>query len=412
MRPVWTMTLAIVLGLVVTGLVDANWYTADHGGAGWLVGTVILALIVLMILARRGEAEIPRVREVVSIAISGVVLTTLFWFRARAGLSGGWLSGIELTLLAMFAWAWPALIPVLLYRRSGEGWRPENRRRLIWLTGTALLVGAFGWVLHLALWNVYEDAGDRQQVAHPLSLHQVITRPTQTPTAIAALGGPRTISPQPIGIVATHPTEADQDPIQVNVTGTLLGMISRDVSWSDQGTRLQSSNPRVIEVIVDDNGRWQLRPGLPGPAIVTVSNRRAQAYIGVWVTNRHGRYAPFEVVTDGFRIEPVSVDKNDDEVFHRQTLRLRNESDRPVLGPIYAVFHTSDSARVAFRSARSTRIEPTGKPWVEALGPSPGNRAPVIGPGQAVDFEILVAPELTREWLHFNVDLIQAFDPP
>lgn len=413
MRPVWTLTLGVVMGLVITGLVDASWYTGEQGGAGWLALAVIAALVGLLVAARRGDAELPRPGEFLAVALMGLVLTTLFWFRARAGLATGWLVGIELTMLALFAWAWPALIPVLLYRRAGEGWRPACRRRLLGLTGVALLAGAFGYALHFLVWQLYDGAGFRKQANHPLSLHRVIIRPTETPIAIAALGGSRNLSTRPLALVATHPADPERGPIEVAVKGRLLSLIERDLSWDVQGTRVESSDPRVVSVDRDESGRWQLHPGLPGPAIVTVRNRRAEAWIGVWVTNRSGSYAPFEVVTERFRIKPVSVPQREGEFLYRQTLRLYNRTDEPVLGPIYAVFHTGDSPRVAISSGRSTRrIEPAGKPYVQALTPGPGNRAPVIGPGEAVDFDVLAVPELTREWLHFHVDLLQAFDPP
>jgi hypothetical protein len=412
MRATWTMAAAVLVGLILTGLIDAEWYTVP-GGAFWLAGGTLLVLIGLLIAGRSDSQVKLYFGETLALAVAGVCLSVLFWFRARAGLQGGWLSGIELTMLAMFAWAWPALLLVVIYRRAGEGWRPASRSRLLRLTGVALIAGGLGWLLHFPLWESYSARLDDGVSMHQQSVDRMILRPTESPLAVRILAGPWRLESDPAGIVVRHRSDTPHDAIQLSISGRLLPGFRRNLSWKEQGTRVASSDQRVVEASVDDEGRWWLQPGLPGPALVTVSNGRARATLGVWVTDRHGRYPSFTVVTDRLTLESVSVVQPDEGFFMRQRLRLTNPSSDAVQGPIYALFRTDQTARVSIGSAaRSRRIEPSGLPWVAAMDRRPGNPVPVLEPGQSVEFEVLVLPELTRDWLIYNVDLIQAFEPP
>jgi hypothetical protein len=411
-RAIWSFLAAVVVGLVLTGLVDARWYTGD-GAAFGLAAGVLGLVAVLFFLAPGGRREVPKLIELVAIGLAGLVLTALFWVRARAGLRGIMLADLELTILALFGWAWPALLLVALYRTRHEGWRPGNRRRFGWLCGTALLAGAIGWLLHWPLWQLHDQHTTRSAVHQPDTWSGILLKPTESPLMMGLLGGPLTLRANPPGVVARHPVDPDDDWVWAEFAGRLLPGISRNLSWHSQGTNLVSSDPRVVGVELDENGRWVLQPRLPGPAIVTVSNRRARTYIGVWVTDRDGRYAPFTIVNDLLELTPVRHQLNESDALYTQTLRLRNRSDQPVLGPIHAVFRTDAHGRVALSGARRTaRIQPAGLPSVVALDGSGGNRAPVLKPGERVEFEILVTPPLTSDWLLYNVDLVQAFTPP
>ena len=401
---------ATLLCLLLVSLPDAGFYSR-YSGAFLLSAVTVILTIISLVMARSGSATRPTLSEILFFLITGSLLTALFWFRARLGLRSDWLVELELIIPAIYGWAWPALLPALLYRRPGEGFRPAGRQYRAWLVATALLAGLVGYLLYLAAWPYYSERDALFQDTSPDTLHHLLIRPTETPAGIALLGGPLHLQAKPAYIRARHPATLASEPVPVSISGVLPFGIRRDLSWQVQGTELESDNPQTVAVIRDDQGRWLLQPRMPGPAIVSIRNRRARGYIGVWVSNRDGEYAPFSHVTDQFTAT-LGASYKTDGGFYRQTLILENSSDAPVLGPIYAMFHQTDR-RVAIAGARRTqRIKPEGIAWFEATKASGSNPALVIAPGQSIRFEIDTYPPLTGEWLHYNMDLIQALTAP
>ncbi len=402
----WKAGLAVLACGVLVGLPDARLYS-DPGWAPVLALATLAGAAITWWASRQGSPCPVLVWETVGVGAVGAALTVLFWVRAYLGVPGVILGDVPLRLTALLGgWAWPALLLVVLYRRGGEGLRVAGARRAGLLLATGLVAGSVGFVAHYAVLGVVEDRP---------SVVRFLDRPLVSPPALALTGGPREMTPEPAGVIFNLAGPLGRQAREVVVSGRLLPGVVGDVSRAWQGTRLESGDGRVAAVEVDDEGRWHISPRDPGGAVVTVRNRRAQAWIGVWVVEG-GRISPGspDDVTGQVQVEAGTLRPPEAGFAHRQALTVRNRSPEPILGPLHLVIRLPAAGPGVVGGART--VDPTvleafpprqdhpsatlhGLPWVEVLpGPRfPRTPAPVLAPGQSASVEVLVTGPIDLE---------------
>lgn len=403
----WKGALAFLLCLGLVALPHARLYSDP----GWtpVLGLVTVALAAVGWWMARGVAPMPvTVAEVAFLGLAGAFLTALFWVRAHLGVPGVILGDLPLRLTTRAGgWAWPALLLVVLYRRRGEGVRPGGARRAGILLLTGFLAGSTGFLIHLAAMD-----GVRQHEA----MARVLERPVESPPLLALTGGPRNLVANPPGATFNLAAFRGEEPREISVSAHVLPGLRGDVSAEWQGTRLVSADSQVVRAESVATGRWVLRPIGPGNAIVTVRNRRARTWIGVWVVEE-GRTAPVPPVdvTEHFRVEagPTRPPRPDEGFADAQRLTIRNTSEQPVLGPLHLVLHlpeaglslvgptTTSHPEVLRAFAGEAHPPRTGDrlPSVEVL---PGRRTPripaaVLAPDESATVEVLVTGRIELE---------------
>ncbi len=402
----WKAGLAVGACGILVGLPDARLYS-DPGWAPVLALVTLAGVAVTWWASRKGPSRPVSVWEAVGVGAAGAALTVLFWVRAHLGVPGVILGDVPLRLTARLGgWAWPALLLVVLYRRGGEGLRVAGARRAGLLLAMGLVAGSVGFVAHYPVLGLVED---RPGVV------RFLERPLASSPALALGGGPREMTVDPAGVVFNLASPRGHQVREVVVSGGLLPGVAGDVSRAWQGTRLESGDGRVVAVEVDEEGRWRMSPRDPGGAVVIVQNRRARAWIGVWVVEE-GRISPGppEDVTGQVQVEAGPLRPPEDGFAHRQALTVRNDSPEPILGPLHLVLRLPASGPAFVGGARTvdpTVLEafdprqehlsaiPDGLPWVEVLpGPRfPRTPAPVLAPGQSASVDVLVTGAIDLE---------------
>jgi hypothetical protein len=191
----------------------------------------------------------------------------------------------------------------------------------------------------------------------------------------------------------------------VEVQGRILPGFRVDVSRAMQGTELISSHPEVVRATAPDSGVWFLEPEQPGSAVVTVRNRRATTWIGVWVVDEGGgEPSPPEEVTGAFDIQagPARPPAPGDGFADIQRFTLRNTSDGPVLGPLYLVFRLPPGAPLLVGPQRTSHPavlaafgQEAGTGGEEGPGTRGGEDPPGGGAGLPV-VEVLPGPRGPR----------------
>lgn len=233
----------------------------------------------------------------------------------------------------------------------------------------------------------------------PITIIPIITdeNGTRIEGSSVTIAVPSTESPERIYLVErTHFLKlSGGKQTQLAVIGVYAGDVQRNISSSAAGTTYISSDPGVVTA----SAEGKLTPVGVGTAVVTVKNQGSKDFAMVEVT-QDGEALPAESVIEALQIQRSGFRLDRRTGFFVQQVRLANEGDIPMPGPLYMVLGgLPGNVELINKDGTTQSLAPLGSPYLRVPLSDDGL---TVQPGQTVN---LLLQFLNPDRRRINYDL-------
>ncbi|MDQ2696134.1 MAG: hypothetical protein M3Z21_12300 [Pseudomonadota bacterium] len=192
---------------------------------------------------------------------------------------------------------------------------------------------------------------------------------------------------------------------QLRVRGIYPGGIDRIITSAAAGTIYRSSNPGVVSVDADGT----VTPVGLGAAVVTVENMGVIDFATIRVRQGDQPLPPTNI-TNELTLQRSGLRLNRHSGFFVQQVRITNDGDIPVIGPLFLVVSDLPPGVEMISKTGDTRaVEPVGSPYLRL--PAPATDGSNLWPGESVEV-VLEFLNPNRRGISYDVAVVRTSEQP